>query len=209
MILKSLVVGPIAANCYVIGDETTREGAIIDPGDEADNILRVVEQSGLQIMFLIGTHGHFDHTAAASAIKKSLGCDFLLHKKDIPFVQHSKMSAQQWGFNIEQVPEPDRTIEEGDILELGNLELRIIHTPGHSPGGISIYVAREKLVFTGDTLFQGSIGRTDFLMGSMDELIRSIKTKLYTLPDETVAYTGHGDPTTIGHEKQYNMFVQG
>ena len=209
MILKSLVVGPIAANCYIIGDESTKEGAIIDPGDEADKILRVVEQTGLQIKFLIATHGHFDHTAAVSSIKKNLECDFILHQKDIPFIQHSKRSAQQWGFNIEQVPEPNKTIEEGDILTLGNLELRIIHTPGHSPGGISIYIASEKIVFTGDTLFQGSIGRADLMLGSMEDLIHSIKTKLYTLPDETVAYTGHGEPTTIGNEKQYNMFVQG
>ena len=143
------------------------------------------------------------------ALKEKLGCEFLLHQADIPFIRHSKSTAQQWGFQIDQVPEPDQLIEDGDILRLGELELRILHTPGHSPGGISIYVASEGLVFTGDTLFQGSIGRTDFLMGSMDELVDSIRKRLYTLPDETVAYTGHGEPTTIGQEKRTKMVVPG
>lgn len=208
MILKSLVVGPIAANCYIIGNRETREGAVIDPGDEADRILGVVEETGLHIKFLVGTHGHFDHTAAAGALKEKLGCEFLLHGADIPFVQHSKRTAQQWGIHIDQVPDPDRQVGDGDILKLGNLEIRIIHTPGHSPGGISLYLASEGMVFTGDTLFQGSIGRTDFMMGSMEQIVHSIKTRLYTLPDDTVAYTGHGEPTTIGQEKTSNMFVR-
>lgn len=209
MILKRLVVGPIAANCYVIGDRGSRDGCIIDPGDDADKILAVVRETGLEIRFLIGTHGHFDHIAAVSALKKSLNCDFLLHEKDIPFVRQSQSTAQQWGIRIDQVPEPDRLVNDGDKLSLGNLELEILHTPGHSPGGISIYVPGEKLVFTGDTLFQGSIGRTDFAMGSMEELVGSIKNRLYTLPDDTVAHTGHGESTTIGREKTGNMFVQG
>jgi len=209
MILESLVVGPVAANCYIIGDESSKSGAIIDPGDEADRIVKRVEASGLRIDFMIGTHGHFDHVGAMAPLKKVFGCDFLLHQNDLPFVAHSQASAAQWGFQIEQVPDPDRTVAEGDILNLGALELKVLHTPGHSPGGICLYLSSENLVFTGDTLFQGSIGRTDFMQGSMDDLIRSIKTRLYTLPDATVVRTGHGEPTTIGDEKRYNMFVQG
>ena len=209
MILKSLVVGPIAANCYIIGDLASREGAIIDPGDEADRIMRAVEETGLHTKFLIGTHGHFDHTAAVGSLKERLACDFLLHQADIPFVKHSKKTAQQWGIHIDQVPDPDRMIGDGDILKLGRLEIKVIHTPGHSPGGISLYIPEEKKVFTGDTLFQGSIGRTDFMMGSMEQLVHSIRTRLYTLADDTVAYTGHGEPTTIGQEKETNMFVRG
>ena len=208
MLLKSLVVGPIAANCYIIGDEVTRDGAIIDPGDDAEKIVAEVRNLGLNIKFLIGTHGHFDHTAAVASLKKILGCDFLLHIKDIPFVQHSQMTARDWGIIIDQVPDPDKFVDDGDVLKIGNLDLEIIHTPGHSPGGISISLPKEKLVFTGDTLFQGSIGRTDFQFGSMDDLVWSIREKLYSLPDETVAYTGHGDSTTIGNEKRTNFFVR-
>jgi hydroxyacylglutathione hydrolase len=208
MLLKCLVVGPIAANCYVIGDEATGEGAIIDPGDDAEKIAAEVRNMDLDIKFLIGTHGHFDHTAAVAPLKKMLGCDFLLHIKDIPFVQQSQRTAREWGIAIEQVPDPDKFVDDGDVLKLGSLELKISHTPGHSPGGISIYLPAENLVFTGDTLFQGSIGRTDFQFGSMEDLVRSIREKLYSLPDETVAYTGHGDPTSIGEEKKHNFFVR-
>jgi glyoxylase-like metal-dependent hydrolase (beta-lactamase superfamily II) len=208
MILKNLVVGPIAANCYVIGDEDSKSGAIIDPGDEADRILNLVNESELQIEYLIGTHGHFDHIAAVGPLKKALGCDFLLHRNDLPFVANSTATARQWGFDIEQVPDPDRYIDKGDVLKVGKLDLQILHTPGHSPGGICVYLPKENLVFTGDTLFQGSIGRTDFPLGSMETLVRSIQTVLYTLADSTRAYTGHGEPTSIGEEKRNNMFVR-
>lgn len=208
MILKSIVVGPIGANCYVIGDEATNEGAIIDPGDDAQRILQVVKETGLAIRFIMATHGHFDHIAAMKQVKQELDCDFLLHLNDLMFVRRSKKSALNWGIMIEQVPDPDRYLEDGDILKLGTLELKIIYTPGHSPGGICIYIPSENLVFSGDTLFYGSVGRTDFDGGSMEELLKSIKEKLYTLPDDTVVYTGHGEETTIGNEKAQNMFVR-
>jgi glyoxylase-like metal-dependent hydrolase (beta-lactamase superfamily II) len=209
MILKSLVVGPIAANCYVIGDEKSRSGAVIDPGDEAGRILSLIEELDLKIQFLIGTHGHFDHVAAVAPLKRELTCDFLLHRNDLPFVANSKSTAQGWGFDIEQVPQPDRCLEDGDILGVGDIEMRIFHTPGHSPGGICLYLPGENLVFTGDTLFQGSIGRTDFPLGSMENLVESIRKRLYTLADDTRIYSGHGEPTRIGEEKRYNMFVRG
>ena len=209
MILKTLVVGPIAANCFIIGDSATNEGAIIDPGDDAQKILQVVEETGLAIKFIIATHGHFDHNAAVAPLKKALNCDFLLHESDLPFVQRSKNTAQNWGIAIDQVPDPDNYIKERDILKVGGLELEIIHTPGHSPGGISIYIKSEGILFSGDTLFFTSIGRTDFDGGSMPQLQSSIREKLYTLPDSTVVYTGHGEQTTIGAEKVHNMFVRG
>lgn len=209
MILRSLVVGPVAANCYVIGDENSKSGIIIDPGDKADHILSLVNESELKIEFLIGTHGHFDHIGAVAPMKKALGCDFLLHRSDLPFVANSTSTARQWGFDIEQVPDPDRYIDDGDVLKIGKLEFKVLHTPGHSPGGICLYLPQENLVFTGDTLFQGSIGRTDLPLGSLESLVHSIQTRLYTLADTTKAYTGHGEPTTIGDEKRYNMFVRG
>ena len=208
MILKSLVVGPIAANCFIIGDSATNEGAIIDPGGDAQKILQVVKETGLAIKFIIATHGHFDHNAAVAPLKETLNCDFLLHESDLPFVQRSKNTAQNWGIPIDQVPDPDKYVKEGDILKVGKLELKIIHTPGHSPGGISIYIESEGILFSGDTLFFTSIGRTDFDGGSMEQLQTSIKEKLYTLPENTVVYTGHGEQTTIGNEKQNNFFVK-
>ena len=208
MILKALVVGPIAANCFIIGDSATNEGAIIDPGDDAQKILQVVKETGLDIKFIIATHGHFDHNAAVAPLKEALRCDFLLHESDLLFVRRSKNTAQNWGIAIDQVPDPDNYIKEGDILKVGTLELEIIHTPGHSPGGISIYIKSEGILFSGDTLFFTSIGRTDFDGGSMDQLQASIREKLYTLPENTVVYTGHGEQTTIGNEKQNNFFVR-
>ncbi len=209
MIIKTLVVGPIGANCHVIGEKESNEGAIIDPGDEAEKILQVVKEAGLDIKYIIATHGHFDHVAAINPLKEKIECEFVLHEKDLPFVQRSKQSAMDWGITIEQVPDPDRYIDEGDVLKLGALELQVIHTPGHSPGGVCIYIPGEKVLFSGDTLFQGSIGRTDFAGGSMQELQKSIKEKLYTLPDDTVVYAGHMGETTIGNEKVQNMFVRG
>ena len=208
MIVKGLVVGPIAANCYIIGDEETRDGAIIVPGDDAWKILEVAEETGLEIRYIIATHGHFDHSAGTPGLKEKLDAPFLLHRDDLMFVQRSKQSAMKWGITIDQVPDPDRFIDEEDVLKLGSLELKIIHTPGHSPGGISIYIESENVVLSGDTLFQGSIGRTDFDGGSMAILAKSIKEKLYTLPDSTIVYSGHGPPTTIGEEKIHNMFVR-
>jgi hydroxyacylglutathione hydrolase len=208
MIVKGLVVGPIAANCYIIGDEKTQDGAIIDAGDEAGRILQVVEETGLSIEFIIATHGHFDHNAGVAHLKRVLNADFLMHRDDLMSARKSRQSALNWNIEIEQVPDPDNFIEEGDVLKLGSLEMKIIHTPGHSPGGISIYIESENVVFSGDTLFQGSVGRTDFEGGSMAILARSIKEKLYSLPDNTIVYSGHGPPTTIGEEKMQNMFVR-
>jgi glyoxylase-like metal-dependent hydrolase (beta-lactamase superfamily II) len=208
MIIRSLVVGPVAANCFIIGDEKSGEGAIIDPGGDPELILKAVEETGLSIQFIIATHGHFDHGAAMKRLKDELGVDFLLHREDLPAVQRSKEKATEWGIVIEQMPDPDRYIEDGDVLKLGSLELKIIHTPGHSPGGISIYIESEDVLFSGDTLFYRSIGRTDFEGGSMAVLADSIRKRLYTLPENTIVYTGHGEPTTIGDEKANNFFVR-
>ncbi len=208
MIVRGLAVGPVAANCYIIGDEKSNEGAIIDPGGDPEKILHAVKETGLEIRYILATHGHFDHSAATKRLKEELDAEFLLHEEDLSFVRRSKKSAEQWGINIDQVPDPDGYIKEDDILKLGLLELKIIHTPGHSPGGISIYVESENALFSGDTLFLGSVGRTDFDGGSMEILVTSIKEKLYALPDSTVVYTGHGPQTTIGDEKMQNMFVR-
>jgi len=204
--VEPLVVGPLLSNCYIVWDEKIKQGAIIDPGDDAKYILEKIKEININIKYIIATHGHFDHVGAVAQLKKETQADFLAHKEDFFFIEDGKNAAQQWGFTIEQPPKPDRFIDDGDIIKIGEFELQVIHTPGHSPGGVSLL--HDKMVFAGDTLFQGSIGRTDFRQGSLEELKQSIQNRLYSLPDDTIVYTGHGPVTTIGAEKKYNAFVR-
>jgi glyoxylase-like metal-dependent hydrolase (beta-lactamase superfamily II) len=179
---------------------------VIDPGDDADVILKRVKELGISVRYILATHGHFDHVGAVMPLKRNLKAEFLAHKDDFFFIEDGENSARRWGIDIEQPPKPDQFIEDGDIIRIGNFKFEVLHTPGHSPGGVSFL--QNGMVFCGDTLFQGSIGRTDFRRGSFEELTKSIKTRLYTLPDDTIVYTGHGPITTIGEEKRYNPFVR-
>lgn len=187
-------------------DDGVKHGVIIDPGDDADVIMESVKKIGVDIKYILATHGHFDHVGAAAALKRELKAEFLAHQGDFFFIEDGEKSARRWGINIEQPPKPDRFIKGGDKIKFGNFELEVLDTPGHSPGGVSFLY--DRMVFSGDTLFQGSIGRTDFRKGSFEDLSKSIKTRLYTLPDDTIVYTGHGPVTTIGDEKKYNAFVR-
>ncbi len=205
--VEPLVVGPLFSNCYILWDEDSNQGVIIDPGDDAETILKVVKNLGIEIKFILATHGHFDHVGAVAPLKKELKAEFLAHKDDFFFIEDGENAARRWGIEIAQPPKPDRYIEDGEKIKVGNYELTVIHTPGHSPGGVSFHYNR--MLFGGDTLFQGSIGRTDFRKGSFEDLANSIKTRLYTLPDDTIVYTGHGPLTTIGDEKRFNAFVRG
>ena len=204
--VEPIIVGPLFSNCYVVWDESTREGVVIDPGDDANNILKTIKKLKVKIKYILATHGHFDHVGAVASLKKQLNVDFLAHKDDYFFIEDGKNAALRWGINIEQPPYPDRFINDKDKIKVGKFELKVISTPGHSPGGVCFL--NDNMLFVGDTLFQGSIGRTDFRKGSMKDLTESIKTRLYTLPDNTIVYTGHGPITTIGDEKRYNAFVR-
>jgi hydroxyacylglutathione hydrolase len=204
MIIRSMQVGPLGANCYIIGCEETRHAAVIDPGGDADKILLALANDQLTLKAIINTHGHFDHVSANKALKKASGADLMIHPDDVPMLTHLAQGAAQWGMRSEDSPAPDRLLNEGDTIKVGTLELKVFHTPGHTPGGISLYT--EKAVFVGDTLFAGSIGRTDFPGGDFNTLISSIHHKLFALPDDTTVYTGHMEPTTIGKEKRYNPF---
>ena len=204
--VEPLVVGPLFSNCYIVWDESVKQGVVIDPGDDPDTILDAIKELGVEIKYILATHGHFDHVGAAAPLRKRLNAEFLAHKGDFFFIEEGEDTARRWGINIEPPPKPDRFIEDGDKIKVGNFELETLHTPGHSPGGVSFL--HDRMVFGGDTLFQGSIGRTDFRQGSFDDLANSIKTRLYTLPDDTIVYTGHGPVTTIGDEKKYNAFVR-
>ncbi len=205
MIIKTLPVGPIQANCYILGCEETLEAAIIDPGDETDRILRALAESRLTAKLIINTHGHFDHVGANKKLKEISGAAILIHSLDAPMLDQLSSSASAWGLAADNSPKPDKELQDGDEVTFGHVNLKVLHTPGHTPGGISLYTA--DFVFVGDTLFAGSIGRTDFPGGSFETLKESIRNKLFVLGDQVKVYAGHGPPTTIGQERRSNPFV--
>jgi len=205
MIIKTLPVGPIMANCFIVGCKKTLEAAVIDPGDEADKILESVAALNLTVRFIINTHGHFDHVSANKAVNAATQAPILIHALDAPMLGKISASAANWGLSAENSPSPDRTVDDGDTITFGKISFNVIHTPGHTPGGISLYI--DGHVFVGDTLFAGSIGRTDFPGGDFATLKSSIQDKLFTLGDDVRVYTGHGPETSIGRERQHNPFV--
>ena len=205
MIIKVLIVGPIGANCYIVGCPDTLEAVVIDPGAEADRILMGLAEEKLTLKYILNTHGHFDHVAANKKMKDATGAEILIHAADAQMLGQIAASASMWGMTGEDSPPPDRTPTEGDSVQFGNITLEVLHTPGHSPGGLSFYTNGS--VWVGDTLFAGSIGRTDFPGGNFETLISSIREKIFRLGDEVQVYTGHGPATTIGQEKRYNPFA--
>jgi len=209
MILETLTVGPFQENCYLIGDEATGTGALVDPGDEATRIALAVEQTGLEIGEIVITHAHIDHVGAVGALVEEYACPVLMHAEAEPMLQQLPTQAMMMGLRFGKVPAVDRHIEDEETLEVGNLKLRALYTPGHAPGHLAFYVEGEGLVLSGDALFAGSVGRTDLFGGDMDLLMRSINERLMTLPDETKVFPGHGPRTKIGSERAYNPFLQG
>lgn len=208
MIVRAMPVGPLQANCFIVGCEETRRAAVVDPGGDADRLLSVLQKDNLELAVIINTHGHFDHVGGNKAMKAATGADLMIHKGDAPMLAHLTQAAAAWGLRSEESPDPDRLLEDGDLIDFGNLQFKVIHTPGHSPGGICLHVEKEQALFVGDTLFAGSIGRTDLPGGDYDTLIRSIQTRLFVLPDNTTVYNGHMEPTTIGQEKRSNPFCK-
>ena len=209
MILEMLTVGPFQENCYVIGDEASGVGAIVDPGDEAARIALAVEQTSLEIDRILVTHAHIDHVGAVGALADEYACPVLMHAEAEPMLQQLPTQAMMMGLRFGKVPAVDRHIEDEEILAIGDLELRSLYTPGHAPGHLAFYVEGEELLLSGDALFAGSVGRTDLFGGDMELLMRSINQRLLTLPDETRVYPGHGPRTTIGTERAHNPFLQG
>lgn len=206
MILKALAVGPIMANCYILGCERTKSAAVIDPGEDADRILMKLAEEKLTLEYIINTHGHFDHVGGNSQLKNASGAELVIHKADEPMLAELGRAAASFGLSAENSPPPDKTVDEGDVISFGDISLKVLHTPGHSPGGISLLT--DKIVFVGDSLFAGSIGRTDLPGGDYNTLITSIKTKLLALDEDTTVYTGHGPATTIRQEKRVNPFLR-
>ncbi len=208
MLLRVLELGPFAANCYIVGVEKTREGMILDPVAEAETIMDNVRQLGLTIKLIVATHAHPDHIMALRQVKEETEAPFAIHEAEsagriMPGI--ARIMGLIMTGSPKPLPKPNRLLKDGDIIELGDLSFTVLHTPGHSPGGISLY--GHGVAFVGDTLFNFSIGRTDFPGCSYQKLMDSIHNKLMTLPDETIVLPGHGPRTTIGTERQYNPFL--
>jgi hydroxyacylglutathione hydrolase len=205
MILETLVVGPFASNCYIVGSESSKRGIIIDPGAEAKVILETVKGLGLKIPLIVATHTHIDHVGALVPVKDGTGAELALHGAETGSGALSRMLSSMAGGSMSQLPKPDRLLKDGDTVDIDDLHFTVLHTPGHSPDGISLY--GHGIVFTGDALFNYGIGRTDFPGCSYDQLMESIQNKLMTLPDETVIYPGHGPSSTIDEERKGNPFL--
>ena len=208
VILKGITVGLLQENCYIFGCTETGSGAVIDPGDNAGAILRLVEQAGLRIDKILNTHAHLDHVMAVNDVKQATGAPFYLHELDLPTLHEVPERARLWlDSEVDAVDEPDEFLEHGQIVEVGSQQLEVRFTPGHAPGHVVFIHHNTQTIFAGDTLFQASIGRYDLPGGDLQTLLDSIHQQLLTLPDDYVVYPGHGQATTIGTERVHNPFV--
>jgi len=213
LFLDVFAVGPIQANCVLLGDADAGELVVIDPGEEAERIVDRIRASGLRPKAILHTHGHLDHVGGTADLARLLGgkLPIGLHPDEIEFYRNAPLQARMFGLEVDTPPEPDLMLRNGDTVSVGSLELEVRHTPGHSPGGVCFITssADESLAIVGDVLFAGSIGRTDLMGGSFEVLERSIREQLYSLSDETRVICGHGPETTIGRERASNPFVSG
>ena len=204
--LTSLVVGALFTNCYILRAET-KEAMVVDPGAEPEAITEALQEEGLAVRYILLTHAHFDHVCAVKALQDTLGGETLLHGADLPLLQNLPAQGAAFGMRTGPVPRVDRLAKEGDLLSLGGCDFQIIHTPGHSPGGISLLASG--MVLVGDALFAGSIGRTDLPGGDQQQLLHSIRSKLFSLEDDVWVFPGHGEATRIGQERSSNPFLAG
>jgi hydroxyacylglutathione hydrolase len=205
LIIKRLTVGLIQTNCYIVGDERTGLGAILDPGGDAPNILNAVRELGLDIVYVIDTHAHFDHTFANAAVLAETGAKLVLHRDEAPFLAQGG-GADMFAMSNVSSPPADLYLDEGDTIAVGDVQLQILHTPGHTPGSISLYSEDEGILFSGDLLFHQGVGRTDLPGGDYPAIMRSLD-HVFKLPEDTIVYSGHGPETTIGNEKVGNPFI--
>lgn len=205
MFIETLVVGPLQENCYVVACEQTKAAVIIDPGAEADRIYEVVSAKNLTLTAVLNTHGHPDHVGAVADIVERAGVPFLMHQDDLFLIEGFDSDPIRIFLQAKTPPKPSRFLQDAEILNIGSLAITVAHTPGHTPGSVCFLV--EDVIFSGDTLFADSIGRTDLPGGNHSQLLQSLQERLLSQDDDRIVYPGHGHPTTIGHERRFNPFV--
>ena len=209
VIHEKLPVGMLQCNCSILGDEVSREAIVIDPGDEIDQILLVLAKHSLRVKAIVITHAHIDHIGGAHKLKAATGAPVYMNENDAPLYDALEMQAGWLGIPTPQRTDIDTPLRDGDFLQLGQTELHVLHTPGHTQGSTSLWIPLENKLIAGDTLFRESIGRTDLPGGDHRKILQSIHEKLLTLPEGTIVIPGHGPDTTLGHEKRFNPFLQG
>ncbi|HEY1462522.1 MAG TPA: MBL fold metallo-hydrolase [Terriglobales bacterium] len=208
MIHEILPVGPLHCNCSIIGDEGTREAIVIDPGDAIETILAIASRHNLKIKQIVVTHAHIDHVGGASKLRAATGAPILLNQNDLELLQMLDVQATWLGMNDPGKVDIDQDTEDGDVVKVGDISANVLHTPGHTEGSICLYFPAEKKLIAGDTLFAGSIGRTDLPGGSIRKILHSLHNKVLQLPEETIVVPGHGPTTTIGEERQNNPYLK-
>lgn len=205
--VKSYVLGMIGTNVYIVINTETKEAIIIDPADKAAFLASEIRKGGLKPVAILLTHGHYDHIAAVDSLRDEFGIKVYAHEDEKMILENKDWNTStMYGRNFELTVKADIFLHDGQELVLAGIHILVLHTPGHTAGGCSYYMPDAKAVFSGDTLFNSSVGRTDFPTGSMSQLVRSVREKLFTLPDDTIVYPGHMSATTIGNEKKYNPF---
>jgi hydroxyacylglutathione hydrolase len=208
MIHKIFPVGPLQCNCSILGDEQTREAMVIDPGDQIEDILRILRENKLELKQIVITHAHIDHVGGAMKLKEATGASILMNQNDYALLKLLDLQATWIGMRPPGAVQIDEAVGPGRVLKVGGISSQVIHTPGHTEGSICVYFPQEKKLIAGDTLFAGSIGRTDLPGGSMEKIMRSLHTHVMALPDDTQVVPGHGPATTIGAERETNPFLQ-
>ncbi|MGA2571351.1 MAG: MBL fold metallo-hydrolase [Terracidiphilus sp.] len=208
MILESFPVGPLASNCTILGDEESGEAIVVDPGDEVSRIYGRLAELGLTLKQILVTHAHIDHMGGAVQLKRLTGAPIFMNEKDLPLLQLIPTQASWLGLPAPETAPPDEGLRDGQIVGLERYPAQVLQTPGHTQGSVCLYFAPLKLLIAGDTLFAGSIGRTDLPGGNFEQILRSLRSRLLALPDETRVLTGHGPETTIGQERATNPFLQ-
>lgn len=204
MILKQLATGPIQVNTYVVGDEATKKAMVVDPGGHVPQIMQILKAEGLTCELIFNTHTHWDHVGGNGELKEKTGAPIVTHPDEAMTLGSEETQARMFGLSVPSSPPADRTVSEGDLIEVGEMKFKVIELPGHSPCGVGLVI--DGYVFAGDSLFLGSIGRTDFPGGDLQTLLTNIRNKIFTLPDDTVVLTGHGPATSVGREKSTNPF---
>jgi glyoxylase-like metal-dependent hydrolase (beta-lactamase superfamily II) len=207
MIHEIFPVGPLQCNCSVIGEEVSREAIVIDPGDNIENVMEIVRRHGLTVKQIVVTHAHIDHVGGAMKLRRATGAPILLNQNDYALLKIMDVQASWIGVPAPEKIEIDQSLGEGDRVRAGSLEATVLHTPGHTEGSVCLYFPAERKLIAGDTLFAGTIGRTDLPGGSFDKIMSSLHTRVLVLPDETVVVPGHGPLTTIGQERASNPFL--